>query len=112
MASEELVNQIMAAVMKKMDGSAPAATKVAARPASTEFVGCNPIGDTIGLIIANVDPQIHALMKIDPKYKSIGIVGARTGAGPHIFAADEAVKATNSEVILIELARAVYWNSR
>jgi len=105
MASEELVNQIMAAVMKKMDGSAPAATKVAARPASTEFVGCNPIGDTIGLVIANVDPQIHALMKIDPKYKSIGIVGARTGAGPHIFAADEAVKATNCEIVTIELPR-------
>jgi microcompartment protein PduB len=105
MANEELVSQIMAAVMKKMDGPAPAATKVAARPASTEFVGCNPIGDTIGLVIANVDPQIHALMKIDPKYKSIGIVGARTGAGPHIFAADEAVKATNCEIVTIELPR-------
>ena len=112
MASEELVNQIMAAVMKKMDGPAAPAAKPAsavkpagARPASTEFVGWNPIGDTIGLIIANVDPQIHALMKIDPKYKSIGIVGARTGAGPHIFAADEAVKATNCEIVAIELPR-------
>jgi microcompartment protein PduB len=106
MASEELVNQIMAAVMKKMDAPAAAAPKqAAARPASTEFVGINALGDTIGLIIANVDPQIHALMKIDPKYKSIGIVGARTGAGPHIFAADEAVKATNCEVVAIELPR-------
>jgi len=105
MASEELVNQIMAAVMKKMDGPAPAATPAGARPASTEFVGCNALGDTIGLIIANVDPQIHALMKIDPKYKSIGIVGGRTGAGPHIFAADEAVKATNCEIVTIELPR-------
>ncbi len=106
MASEELVNQIMAAVMKKMDGKpAPAATPAASRPVSTEFVGCNPLGDTIGLVIANVDPQVHALMKIDPKYKSIGIVGARTGAGPHIFAADEAVKATNCEIVTIELPR-------
>ena len=110
MASEELVNQIMAAVMKKMDAPAapaaqPAAKPAGARPASTEFVGWNPIGDTIGLIIANVDPQVHALMKIDPKYKSIGIVGARTGAGPHIFAADEAVKATNCEIVAIELPR-------
>ena len=109
MASEDLVNQIMAKVMQKIDGapaSAPA-TKTAsgARPASTEFVGCSPIGDTIGLVIANVDPQIHDLMKIDAKYKSIGIVGARTGAGPHIFAADEAVKATNTEVLTIELPR-------
>ncbi|HRA76343.1 MAG TPA: propanediol utilization microcompartment protein PduB, partial [Propionicimonas sp.] len=90
MASEELINQLMSAVMQKIDSgaAAPAApARAAARPASTEFVGCNPLGDTIGLVIANVDPQIHALMKIDPRYKSIGIVGARTGAGPHIFAA-------------------------
>jgi microcompartment protein PduB len=109
MASEELVNQIMAAVMKKMDApaaaAAPATKSAAARPASTEFVCSSALGDTIGLIIANVDPQIHALMKIDPKYKSIGIVGARTGAGPHIFAADEAVKATNCEIVTIELPR-------
>lgn len=108
MASEELVDQIMNAVMKKIDGApapAAAATTGGARPASTEYVGCNPLGDTIGLVIANVDPQIHALMKIDPKYKSIGILGARTGAGPHIFAADEAVKATNTEIVTIELPR-------
>ena len=110
MASEDLVNQIMAKVMQKIDGApagAAPATKTAsgARPASTEFVGTNALGDTIGLVIANVDPQIHELMKIDAKYKSIGIVGARTGAGPHIFAADEAVKATNTEVLTIELPR-------
>lgn len=105
--SEELVNQIMSAVMKKIDG-APAAAPVAragARPAATEFVGVNPLGDTIGLVIANVDPQLHAMMKFDPKYRSIGILGARTGAGPHIFAADEAVKATNTEILTIELPR-------
>ncbi len=37
--------------------------------------------------------------------RSIGIIGDRTGAGPQIFAADEAVKATNSEIVLIELPR-------
>lgn len=105
MASEELVNQIMAAVMKKMDAPAAAPKQAGARPASTEFVCSTALGDTIGLVIANVDPQVHALMKIDPKYKSIGIVGARTGAGPHIFAADEAVKATNCEIVTIELPR-------
>jgi microcompartment protein PduB len=105
MASEELVNQIMAAVMKKMDAPAAAPKQAGARPASTEFVCATALGDTIGLVIANVDPQVHALMKIDPKYKSIGIVGARTGAGPQIFAADEAVKATNCEIVTIELPR-------
>jgi len=70
----------------------------------TEFVG-TALGHTIGLVIANVDNQLHEVMNIDKKYRSIGILGARTGAGPHIFAADEAIKATNSEIISIELAR-------
>jgi microcompartment protein PduB len=44
-------------------------------------------------------------MGIDKKYRSIGILGARTGAGPHVMAMDEAVKATNTEVIVVEFAR-------
>ena len=44
-------------------------------------------------------------MKLEKRYRSIGILGARIGAGPHIMAADEAVKATNTEVISIELPR-------
>jgi microcompartment protein PduB len=103
MANEELVNQILAAVQDKI--AAPGPRAKGARPACTEFVGVNPLGDTIGLVIANVDPQLHSLMKIDPKYRSIGILGARTGAGPHIFAADEAIKATNTEICTIELPR-------
>jgi microcompartment protein PduB len=97
--------------MKKMGGEESPARPDAAKPSCvsagcqlTEFVG-TALGHTIGLVIANVDPLLHQKMKIDPKYRSIGIVGARTGAGPQIFAADEAVKATNSKVVLIELAR-------
>lgn len=71
----------------------------------TEFVGINPIGDTIGLVIANVDQQVLDAMKLEKSYRSIGVVGARTGAGPHIMAADEAVKATNTEIVKIELPR-------
>ena len=71
----------------------------------TEFVGVNPIGDTIGLVIANVDQQVLDAMKLEKSYRSIGVVGARTGAGPHIMAADEAVKATNTEIVNIELPR-------
>jgi microcompartment protein PduB len=102
---EELMNQIMEEVMKKV-GDAPAAAPAKIGECSlTEFVGINPIGDTIGLVIANVDAHLHEAMGIETKYKSIGIVGARTGAGPHIFAADEAVKATNTEILKIELPR-------
>lgn len=70
----------------------------------TEFVG-TALGDTIGLVIANVDSALHEAMNIDKKYRSIGIIGGRTGAGPQIMAADEAVKSTNTEVIAVELPR-------
>jgi len=77
---------------------------MSAPSAITEFVG-TAIGDTVGLVIANVDYFLHEKMGLDKKYRSIGILSARTGAGPHIMAADEAVKATNTEVVTIEMAR-------
>lgn len=70
----------------------------------TEFVG-TAVGDTVGLVIANVDEFLHEKMGLDKKYRSIGIISDRTGAGPQIMAADEAVKATNTEVLSIELPR-------
>src|SRR5699024_5020537 len=70
----------------------------------TEFVGTAE-GDTIGLVIANVDEALLEAMKLERSYRSIGIIGGRTGAGPQIMAADEAVKATNTEIVTIELAR-------
>jgi len=105
MANEELVNEVLAKVLSKVGGASPQQASACARPACTEFVGVNPVGRTIGLVIANVDPALHTMMKLETPYKSIGILGARTGAGPHIFAADEAVKATNTEVLTIELPR-------
>lgn len=112
---DDLVEKIMGEVLRKMgsEQQATSACNTETTPASlmltgkcglTEFVG-TAVGHTIGLVIANVDPQLHKLMNIDKKYRSIGIIGARTGAGPQIFAADEAVKATNSSVLLVELAR-------
>ncbi|OAA83390.1 propanediol utilization microcompartment protein PduB [Clostridium ljungdahlii] len=73
-------------------------------PVITEYVGC-AIGDTVGLVIANIDGSIQEKMNLDPKFRSLGIISARTGAGPHIMAADEAVKATNTEIAAIELPR-------
>lgn len=72
--------------------------------AVTEYVG-SAIGDTVGIVIANIDYHIHEKLGLDPKFRSIGLISARTGAGPHIMAADEAVKATNTEIAAIELAR-------
>ncbi len=111
MATEEIFDRVMAEVMRKIEGnSASTSTPTASPspsyvPAMPEFVGTNPIGDTIGLVIPNVDQTLHEYMKIDRRFRSIGILGGRTGAGPHIFAADEAIKATNCEIVSIELPR-------
>lgn len=104
--NENMINKIMDEVMKKVGAecAAPAPTVTCSGCTMTEFVG-TAFGDTIGLVIANVDPALHEAMGIDKKYKSIGIIGARTGAGPQIMAADEAVKATNTEIVRIELPR-------
>lgn len=104
---DELMSKIVEEVMKKVDTKEPPSSDnntTAGCCGLTEFVG-TAIGHTIGLVIANVDRQIHEKMDIDTKYRSIGILGGRTGAGPHIFAADEAVKATNSDILKIELPR-------
>ena len=105
---DELVSKVMDEVMKKIGASEPAEEKCACAAAPqcnlTEFVG-TAIGHTIGLVIANLDHQVHDALKIDPKYRAIGIISDRTGAGPQIFAADEAVKATNTECVMVECPR-------
>ncbi|WP_206460701.1 propanediol utilization microcompartment protein PduB [Anaerovorax sp. IOR16] len=107
---DELMSKILEEVMKKVDSNEQTKEQPASQSCAvgscglTEFVG-TAAGNTIGLVIANVDHQIHEKMGIDKKYRSIGIVGGRTGAGPQIFAADEAVKATNSDILSIELPR-------
>lgn len=107
---EELKGKIMEEIMKKLDdvkevGQSESESKTSNEYCGlTEFVG-TALGDTIGLVIANVDYNLHEFMKLDKKFRSIGIIGGRTGAGPQIMAADEAVKATNTEIISIELPR-------
>jgi microcompartment protein PduB len=104
---DDIVERVVAEVMKQVAGTAAPANGAPAAPSNpglTEFVG-TAIGDTLGIVIANVDPVLHKAMGLDAKYRSIGIIGARTGAGPQILASDEAVKATNTEVVKIELPR-------
>ena len=73
---DELVSKVMDEVMKKIGTSAPAeecACAAAPQCNLTEFVG-TAIGHTIGLVIANLDHQVHDALKIDPKYRAIGII--------------------------------------
>lgn len=108
---DKLIDLVVQQVMNKFatasetgNGAAPAIATGAYNPGMTEFVG-TAIGDTLGIVIANLDIELHKKLELDPKYRSIGILSARVGAGPHIMAADEAVKATNTEVVRIELPR-------
>lgn len=89
---------------KTLDHNKGGETNMSLAQEITEFVGTGR-GNSIGIVIANVDPQLRELMGIDPKFRSIGIFGGRTGAGPQIYAADEAVKASNTEIVKIELPR-------
>ena len=88
---DKLVDLVVQQVMQKVAASSgngkstpPASSFTGIKsPGMTEFVG-TAFGDTIGLVIANLDPTLHQIMGLDPKYRSIGIFGGRTGAGPHL----------------------------
>jgi microcompartment protein PduB len=109
---EELIQKVMKEVMNRVGGGAQDApgNNPGNHPAAadlvqvTEFVGVS-MGDTMGIVIANLDPAIHDIMEFDKKYRSIGVIGGRVGAGPQLMAADDAVKATNTEIVKVEMPR-------
>lgn len=98
---EKVMREVTAEMQSEKKADAPAAVKTGCN--LTEFVG-TAMGNTYGLVIASVDPLLVDHFKLG-KYRSIGIIGSRTGAGPQLMAVDEAVKATNTEVVSVELPR-------
>lgn len=70
---------------------------------SSEFVGTG-IGDTIGLVIASIDPLLSQVMDLKG-YRSIGVFGGRVSVGPMVMAVDEALKAADAELIRMEASR-------
>jgi microcompartment protein PduB len=110
--ADELVERVVQQVMRQIAAGgatvppapAPPPAAPVANPGLTEFVG-TAMGDTIGIVIANLDPVLHEKMGLDRRFRSVGVFGGRTGAGPQLMAADEAVKATNTEIVKIELPR-------
>ena len=107
---QQLIEKVMKQVSDELGikteecrAEAPQAAEGVQNIGLTEFVGTS-MGDTIGLVIASVDPMLKDVMNLG-KFRSIGIIGGRTGAGPQIWAVDEAVKATNTEIISVELPR-------
>lgn len=98
----ELINSILSTVGST--GTDMPAEEGPIRSNLTEFIGTGT-GDTIGLVIANLDYHIRESIDLAPQYRSIGIVSSRTGGAPHVMAADEAVKATNTIIKSVEFCR-------
>ncbi len=70
----------------------------------TEFVG-TAVLDTIGLVISGIDDTLLKEMKIGTAYHALGLFSSRTGAAGQITAMDDAVKATNTELLSVEFPR-------
>ena len=76
----------------------------------TELVGCTLL-DTIGLVISGVDPalkqqmQQHIPFPDGTDFSSLGLLSSRIGAAGQIVACDDAVKATATRLISVELPR-------
>lgn len=70
----------------------------------TEFVG-TAVLDTIGLVISGVNQELLETMNIGTRYRALGLFSSRTGAAGQMTAIDDAVKATNTEVLSIDFPR-------
>lgn len=70
----------------------------------TEFVG-TAVLDTIGLVISGIDEGLLEKMNIGKKYRVLGLFSSRTGAAGQLTAMDDAVKATNTELLSFDLPR-------
>lgn len=70
----------------------------------TEFVG-TAVLDTIGLVISGVDETLLQKMNVGTTYRVLGLLSSRTGAAGQLTAMDEAIKATNTELLSYELPR-------
>lgn len=69
-----------------------------------ELVGVAP-GHTIALALTALDPAMRTFLGIDERLDSLCAIGARVAAAPQCFAADEAVKATDTSFIRLEMPR-------
>ena len=70
----------------------------------TEFVG-TAVLDTIGLVLSGVNQELLETMNIGTRYRVLGLFSSRTGAAGQMTAIDDAVKATNTEVLSIDFPR-------
>ena len=73
-----------------------------------EYVGCTVL-DTIGLVLSGVDPALKAqILDRYPNtetFSALGMLSSRIGAAGQIIACDDAVKATSTHLVSVELPR-------
>ena len=85
MMEQEMMKKVMDEVMKRIGGGSVVAPEKASQQQSdeekvasvcaqnivgvTEYVGISE-GDTIGLVVANVEPMLHEKLGIDKKFRS------------------------------------------
>ncbi|MBQ3066006.1 MAG: propanediol utilization microcompartment protein PduB [Clostridia bacterium] len=69
-----------------------------------EFVG-TAVLDTIGLTISNIDESLRKQMSLGKEIRCLGLISSRTGAAGQIVACDNAIKATDTRIISIDLPR-------
>lgn len=70
----------------------------------TEFVG-TAVLDSIGLVISGIDETLLKKMNVGEKYHVLGLFSSRTGAAGQLTAMDDALKATNAELLSFDLPR-------
>lgn len=59
----------------------------------------NYYGNTVGMVVPNIDPQMQEKMAIPRELRSIGIVSTRFGGLPPAIAGDQAAKMVNVQLI-------------
>ena len=94
----------MSALLAKGDNFMIDLNSISTTCTRTEFVGTT-ILDTIGLVISGIDDTLLEKMNVGTEYRAIGVFSSRTGAAGQVTAMDDAVKATNAEVLSIEFPR-------
>ena len=79
-------------------------SKISTHCTRTEFVG-TAVLDTIGLVISGVHEDLLKEMNVGTKYRTLGLFSSRTGAAGQLTAIDDAVKASNTEILSIDFPR-------
>ena len=100
---DDLIQKVVNQVKNEMKEESRPASEIFKDVGVTEFVG-TAMGPTIGLVLASMDAGLAEKMELG-RFRSIGFIGSRQGFNPQAFAVDEAVKATNVEVIKVEAPR-------